>query len=94
MSPIYELDCFIFQPKKGVPNGVRVFATITRKLSQLPKDASSPQYLGLEVIIGTLERKCYISLEVHSDTSHCFLYFDRFYSELYRNHYRLPWVPL
>nr|XP_022315826.1 coiled-coil domain-containing protein 33-like isoform X2 [Crassostrea virginica] len=62
LQPFHQYHLELVKPKKGVPNGVRVFATITRKLAQLPKDASSPQYLGLEVLLRAVQKPLQTSM--------------------------------
>nr|XP_011448979.2 coiled-coil domain-containing protein 33 isoform X3 [Crassostrea gigas] len=62
LQPFHQYHLELVKPKKGVPNGVRVFATITRKLPQLPKDASSPQYLGLEVLLRAVQKPLQTSM--------------------------------
>ena len=58
------------QPCKGIPSGVKTYATITRKLDRLPKDSSSPNYLGLEVNIDRMYCLDYISFQEHVNTIH------------------------
>ncbi|XP_061192460.1 coiled-coil domain-containing protein 33-like isoform X1 [Saccostrea echinata] len=62
LQPFHQYHLELVKPKKGVPNGVRVFASITRKLSKLPKDASSPNYLGLEVLLQAVQKPLQTSM--------------------------------
>ncbi|XP_056019643.1 coiled-coil domain-containing protein 33-like isoform X2 [Ostrea edulis] len=62
LQPFHQYHLELVKPKRGVLNGVRVFATITRKLPQLPKDASSPNYLGLEVLLQAVQKPLQTSM--------------------------------
>ncbi|KAK3091446.1 hypothetical protein FSP39_019909 [Pinctada imbricata] len=56
LKPFHQYHLELVKQQKGVPNGVRVFATITRKLPQLPKDPACPNYLGLEVLLQSVQK--------------------------------------
>ncbi|XP_012936367.1 coiled-coil domain-containing protein 33, partial [Aplysia californica] len=51
LKPFHQYHVEMVMPAKGHPEGVKMYASIMRKLSSLPVDASSPKYLGLEVFL-------------------------------------------
>ncbi|CAG5122724.1 unnamed protein product, partial [Candidula unifasciata] len=51
LQPFHQYHVEMVTPARGRPEGVKVYASIVRKLASLPEHASSPNYLGLEVFL-------------------------------------------
>ncbi|KAK3767892.1 hypothetical protein RRG08_059221 [Elysia crispata] len=51
LQPFHQYHVELNLPASGKQPGSKMYASITRKLSNLPKDSSSPNYLGLEVFL-------------------------------------------
>ncbi|XP_060578931.1 coiled-coil domain-containing protein 33-like isoform X2 [Ruditapes philippinarum] len=56
LTPFHQYHLELNMPAKGIPSGVKTFASITRKLPRLPVDPSSPNYLALEVLLMSAQR--------------------------------------
>ncbi|XP_060074868.1 coiled-coil domain-containing protein 33-like [Ylistrum balloti] len=56
LEPFHQYHLELVKPVQGIKSGVRTFVTITRKLDHLLKDPASPQYLGLEVMLRSVQR--------------------------------------
>ncbi|XP_059175769.1 coiled-coil domain-containing protein 33-like [Physella acuta] len=51
LQPFHPYHIEMVMPAKGGQEGVKLYASIMRKASALPKDPSSPNYLALEVFL-------------------------------------------
>ncbi|GFS10066.1 coiled-coil domain-containing protein 33, partial [Elysia marginata] len=51
LQPFHQYHVELNLPATEKQPGSKLYASITRKLSSLPKDSSSPNYLGLEVFL-------------------------------------------
>ncbi|BFZ18023.1 hypothetical protein BsWGS_21062 [Bradybaena similaris] len=51
LQPFHQYHVEMVTPARGGHEGVKVYASIVRKLASLPEDPSSPNYLGLEVFL-------------------------------------------
>ncbi|KAL5018838.1 hypothetical protein ScPMuIL_004560 [Solemya velum] len=56
LTPFHQYHLEMVKSAPGVQRGVRLFASITRKLARLPRDASSPNYLALEVLLRSVQK--------------------------------------
>ncbi|KAL4239346.1 Coiled-coil domain-containing protein 33 [Mactra antiquata] len=56
LKPFHQYHLELNMPAKGIPSGVKTFATVTRKLERLPRDPSCPNYLALEVLLMNAQR--------------------------------------
>ncbi|XP_052262939.1 coiled-coil domain-containing protein 33-like isoform X2 [Dreissena polymorpha] len=56
LTPFHQYHMEMNMPAKGIPSGVKTFATITRKLPRIPADPSCPNYLALEVLLMAVQR--------------------------------------
>ncbi|GFO32173.1 coiled-coil domain-containing protein 33-like [Plakobranchus ocellatus] len=55
LQPFHQYHVELMLPATGKMSGTKLYASITRKLSSLPKDSSSPNYLGLEVFLRAIK---------------------------------------
>ncbi|KAK6170398.1 hypothetical protein SNE40_018803 [Patella caerulea] len=56
LQPFHQYHLEMVVPNQTKPDGVRMYASIMRKLSKLPLDLSSPNYLGLEAHLQAVQR--------------------------------------
>ncbi|KAJ8318783.1 hypothetical protein KUTeg_003874 [Tegillarca granosa] len=56
LEPFHQYHLELVKPVQGIPNGVRTYVSVTRKLPELPSDPACPNYYGLEVTLRSLER--------------------------------------
>ncbi|XP_071107779.1 coiled-coil domain-containing protein 33-like isoform X1 [Haliotis cracherodii] len=56
LQPFHQYHMEMVVPSKDSPSGVRMYASVMRKLSKLPKEMSSPNYHGLEVYLRSVQR--------------------------------------
>ncbi|XP_045214999.2 coiled-coil domain-containing protein 33-like isoform X2 [Mercenaria mercenaria] len=56
LTPFHQYHLELNMPAKGIPSGVKTFASVTRKLPRLPRDHSSPNYLALEVLLMSAQK--------------------------------------
>ncbi|XP_052782992.1 coiled-coil domain-containing protein 33-like isoform X2 [Mya arenaria] len=57
LTPFHQYHLELNMPAKGIPSGIKTFATVTRKLPRLPADPACPNYLALEVLLMGVQRQ-------------------------------------
>ncbi|XP_074647893.1 coiled-coil domain-containing protein 33-like isoform X2 [Tubulanus polymorphus] len=56
LIPFHQYHLELIMPAKGIPNGIRLYCTIIRKTSSLPRDLECPNYVALEFMLRQVQR--------------------------------------